>query len=68
LLVGWRREEPVFTTRQEQEVFAIAETNGHVEPHAIIEKLSRIDPLHTTPMEALRLLAELKQLAEIGGK
>lgn len=66
LLAGWLREEPVLTKRREQEVFALAETNGHIEPHLVMEKLSRIDPLHTTPMEALSLLAELKKLAEIG--
>jgi DNA mismatch repair protein MutS len=32
--------------------------------HALREYLSRIDPLHTTPMEALQLLAELKKLAD----
>lgn len=68
LLADWRREEPVLTKRREQEVFAMAETNGYVEPDLVMEKLSRIDPLHTTPMEALRLLAELKKLVEIGGK
>jgi hypothetical protein len=54
--------------RHEHVVFALAEKKGHIEPHVIIERLLRIDSLHTTPMEALRLLAELKKLAEIGGK
>jgi DNA mismatch repair protein MutS len=31
---------------------------------SLIERLSNVDPLHTTPMEALLLLAELKKLAE----
>jgi DNA mismatch repair protein MutS len=68
LLAGWRQEEPVLTKRKEREVLAIVETNGCAEPRAVIDRLSRIDPLHTTPMEALRLLAELKKMAEIGGK
>jgi DNA mismatch repair protein MutS len=34
------------------------------EVRAVIERLSNVDPLHTTPMEALLLLAELKKLAE----
>jgi hypothetical protein len=29
-----------------------------------LERLAGIDPLHTTPMDALVLLAELKKLAE----
>jgi DNA mismatch repair ATPase MutS len=68
LLEGWRREDPVFTTRQKSQVAAVAESNGHIEPRAILDRLSRIDPLHTTPMEALSLLAELKRLAESDGK
>ncbi|MCS6927084.1 MAG: DNA mismatch repair protein MutS, partial [Candidatus Binatia bacterium] len=31
---------------------------------AVVERLARIDPLHTTPLEALALLAVLKRLAE----
>lgn len=65
LLTGWQKE-PLELLRQPE--FAVAENNGHSEPHAVIEKLARVDPLHTTPMEALRLLAELKQLAELEGK
>jgi hypothetical protein len=33
---------------------------------AVIEQLSTIDPLHTTPLEALMLLTELKKLVEDG--
>lgn len=68
LLAGWRQEEPALAPRYETRTFAVAESNGYIETHAVIEKLSQVDPLHTTPMEALRLLAELKKLAEIGGK
>jgi DNA mismatch repair protein MutS len=65
LLTGWQKE-PLALSRQHE--FAVAENNGHIESQAVIEKLARVDPLHTTPMEALKLLAELKKLAEIGGK
>lgn len=64
LLAGWRREKPALARRHENRTFAVAENNGYLESHAVIEKLSQVDPLHTTPMEALRLLAELKKLAE----
>ncbi len=40
------------------------------QPHsnrAVIDRLAQIDPLRTTPIEALLLIAELKQMAE-GGK
>ena len=65
LVNGWRGEPLAFSQQRE---FMVAERNGCHEPHAIIEKLSRIDPLHTTPMEALGFLADLKKLAESGGK
>lgn len=35
---------------------------------AVMERLSQVEPLHTTPMEALALLATLKKLAEGGGE
>ena len=35
---------------------------------AVLERLTRVDPLHTTPMEALLLLAELKKLVEGTGQ
>ena len=31
---------------------------------AVVSRLARIDPLRTTPIEALLLIAELKQMAE----
>jgi DNA mismatch repair protein MutS len=68
LLTQWRQEQPARVKRRKDDVFSVAESNGYIEPHAIIERLSRIDPLHTTPMEALGLLAELKKLVEFGGK
>ena len=42
--------------------------NGHPEAYAVVERLLEIDPLRTTPMEALLLLAELKKLAKGAGK
>jgi DNA mismatch repair protein MutS len=68
LLAGWRHERPALASPEENTVVVVAENNGRVAPPAIIEKLVRIDPLHTTPMEALVLLAELKKLAGSGGK
>lgn len=65
LLTGWQKE-PLAQSRHPE--FAVAESNGHRDLRAVCDKLSRIDPLHTTPMEALRLLAELKRLAESEGK
>ena len=41
--------------------------NGQIplkEGHPLFERLAGVDPLHTTPMGALGLLAELKKLAE----
>ena len=73
LLVGWERE----TGR------ALLRVNGHgpqlgktvsvteskqSQIQTVLERLTRVDPLHTTPMEALLLLAELKKLAEGGDK
>jgi DNA mismatch repair protein MutS len=40
--------------------------NEHWGAQAVIDRLLRVDPLHTTPMEALILLAELKKLVERG--
>jgi DNA mismatch repair protein MutS len=68
LLMSWEREKG----------HALLGTNGHgVHGHispmaeigqkqipAIMERLARVDLLHTTPMEALLLLAELKKLME----
>jgi DNA mismatch repair protein MutS len=68
LLAGWRHEGFALTRRQGNQTVAFAESNGQLDLHAVLEKLTLIDPLHTTPMEALRLLAELKKLVEIGGK
>lgn len=68
LLANWRQELPALARRQKQELLAVAEHNGSGASHAVLEQLTRIDPLHTTPMEALRLLAELKRLAESSGK
>jgi DNA mismatch repair protein MutS len=67
LLAQWRREQPARVKRRKDDVFSIAESNGYAAPREVLTKLARIDPLHTTPMEALRLLAELQQLVkEVG--
>jgi DNA mismatch repair protein MutS len=42
--------------------------NGRPATQAVIERLSGVDPLHTTPMAALLLLAELKKLTEGTGR
>lgn len=41
---------------------------GSQAARAVMERLSRVNPLHTTPMEALLLLAELQDLLEEEGK
>ncbi|MBI3247409.1 MAG: DNA mismatch repair protein MutS [Deltaproteobacteria bacterium] len=68
LFHGWQKADAVVRRGNEKEILAVAEANGYSVPHAIIAKLVRTDPLHTTPMEALLLVAELKKLAESGGK
>jgi DNA mismatch repair protein MutS len=69
LLAGWEREKS----------HLLLGTNGHSpqpgnaaaaaqssqsQRAAVLERLTQVDPLHTTPMEALLLLAELKKLTE----
>jgi DNA mismatch repair protein MutS len=75
LLASWQ-EETDETAETVPE--AVAEGNGRgishqiretgrislKEGHPLLERLAGIDPLHTTPMDALVLLAELKKLAE----
>ncbi len=65
LLTRWQKAPLPLSSQQE---FAVAENNGNRASHVVIEKLSRVDPLHTTPMEALLLLAELKKLSESSEK
>jgi DNA mismatch repair protein MutS len=70
LLVGWRQEgvQTPGTDKFPQPISSLAEKNGHRESSTVIRKLASVDPLHTTPMEALRLLAELKEIAAAMGK
>jgi DNA mismatch repair protein MutS len=68
LLDGWSREKPERTQPHAQEIPLTAEQYRVREPHVVLKKLMTVDPLHTTPLEALRLLAELKKLAESGGE
>ena len=76
LLAGWQQEKQRATlapaTQGYEQVTAVqgevVRENGHMLVRTVIERLRRIDPLHTTPMEALLLLAELKKLAEEIGR
>lgn len=68
LLHGWQQAEVTSEQKIEPEMLAVAETNGAYASPSIVAKLARVDPLHTTPMEALLLLAELKKLAENSSK
>jgi len=45
-----------------------AEKSSSSATRAVIERLLKADPLHTTPMEALLLLAELRKLAQEAGR
>lgn len=69
LVTQWEREKTALGTAvgklpQKRGV----QTREQRRNRAVVERLARIDPLHTTPMEALVLLAALKRLAEGGGE
>lgn len=73
LLTAWQEDNKLFTLNtgeqgSGQRGGAQTKEKEHLGEQAVIEQLRRIDPLHTTPMEALVLLAELKKLVESGGK
>jgi DNA mismatch repair protein MutS len=76
LLTGWQQEKEdsaLYATTQNMKRNGLIPAEREKEntlrtAPAVIEHLSRIDPLHTTPMEALSLLVELKKLAEGRGK
>src|SRR5262249_19054105 len=73
LLLGWEREKGhvlLGVNGHESEFGKVAATteSKHGQIQALLERLANVDPLHTTPMEALLLLAELKKLAEGTGK
>jgi DNA mismatch repair protein MutS len=76
LLTGWRQEKEApapSATAQHPERNGIVPAEGAKENTrrtalAVMEHLSGIDPLHTTPLEALSLLVELKNLAGGRGK
>jgi DNA mismatch repair protein MutS len=61
-----KRREPVLAGLDPRKIIQAKgrRGNGHPEAQAAVERLLEIDPLRTTPMEALLLLAELKKLAE----
>lgn len=69
LLRGWEREKGHtllgINGHGSQLGKAISATESKQDQlQAVLERLTGVDPLHTTPMEALLLLAELKKLAE----
>lgn len=69
LLSGWHQEHghfPLYPKANGERWGADVREreNGNVKARAVADKLMSVDPLHTTPMEALLLLAELKKLAE----
>jgi DNA mismatch repair protein MutS len=76
LLTGWQQEKEdsvLSATTQNLKRNGLMPTERENEntrrtAPAVMEHLSGIDPLHTTPMEALSLLVELKKLAEGRGK
>ncbi len=76
LLTGWQQEKEGFAlnaTAQEAKRNGLIPADKEKEnvlrtAPDVIERLSGIDPLHTTPLEALLLLVELKKLAEGSGK
>ncbi|MGH7960696.1 MAG: MutS-related protein, partial [Candidatus Binatia bacterium] len=72
LLAGWQQEKERTTPalvvqgadHREVARAEVDRQNGRTSVQTVIGRLLSIDPLHTTPMEALLLLAELKKLAE----
>lgn len=69
LLATWQAEpHPAIATEEVSEQSPpLLQTNGRISHHTaqpLLDRLAEIDPLHTTPMNALGLLAELKKLAE----
>jgi len=69
LLMGWEREKGhtlLGVNGQGPRPGDVTTATQRSQSHrpAVLERLTRVDPLHTTPMEALLLLAELKKLME----
>jgi len=65
-LTDWQQEKsrPIQRSRQEKAEQPGKNPNRAIQ--AILNRLREIDPLRTTPMEALFLLVELRKLAEEG--
>jgi DNA mismatch repair protein MutS len=63
LLAGWQ-DAPSSLCFEQNGTTPYSNKNDAVDLLAVIEKLSAIDPLHTTPMKALQLLAELKMFVQ----
>jgi len=73
LLATWQEDNKPFTLNtgeqgSGQRAWAPIKAQAHPGEQAVIDQLRKIDPLHTTPMEALVLLAELKKLVEGKGQ
>jgi DNA mismatch repair protein MutS len=69
LLISWQEDNKSTTPDRAvkgavQQAYRQARKNEHLGTQTILHRLLQADPLHTTPMEALLLLAELKKLAE----
>ncbi len=64
LLAGWQASPFPLRLEQNGQTPHLTDNNGSADLLAMREKLSAIDPLHTTPMEALHLLAELKMFVQ----
>ena len=65
LLSGWEHEkEKAPLNPQARRKNHREEAQARPADSAVMERLAQLDPLHTTPMEALMLVAELKKLME----
>ena len=72
LLATWQEETPrtvpeLVAEGNGQGISQRIRTNGRMPlraGHPLLERLAGVDPLHTTPMDALGLVAELKKLAD----
>jgi DNA mismatch repair protein MutS len=65
LLAGWEHEEEKTLLKpQARRKNHRKEARARPVDSAVMERLAQLDPLHTTPMEALMFVAELKKLME----
>ena len=71
LLLSWQTNQntDAYVAEGSSQYAAGITKNGRISPQdaqPVLARLARVDPLHTTPIDALVLLAELKKLAEGG--